>query len=289
MPGMTLASTVLMVRPACFAFSEEAAASNLFQRRLDVPAHRLAALAVEEFDRMVVQLREEGITVRVVEDTPDPPKPDAVFPNNWVSWMPDGRAIVYPMAVPSRRAEKRRDILPDRVVDWSMLEDRGLFVEGTGSLVFDHENRLAYACRSPRTVDMATWIVATKLGYTSSGFDARLDGAAVYHTNVVLGLGVDWAVWFGDGATRGRHAVEGRLQDTGRRLISLTAAQVRAYCGNVLTLRGAHGPVTVLSRTAWEAFRPEQRDQLGRVVIVAIPTIETVGGGSARCMMAEVF
>lgn len=288
-----------MVRPAAFGFSEDAAASNVFQQRPDVEPARVAELAVEEFDRMVVQLREVGVTVRVVQDSENPKKPDAVFPNNWVSWMPDGSVIVYPMAVPSRRAEKRGDILPapgiSAVTDHSDLEAAGAFVEGTGSLVFDHANRVAYACRSPRTVESGVRRICEGIGYQPLLFDAALDGAPVYHTNVVLGLGPDWAVWLGAGESpaatpsQGREAVEHALRASGRSLIELNEAQVRAYCGNVLTLRGADGPVTVMSRTAWRAFSVVQRDQLGSALIVDIPTIERVGGGSARCMLAEVY
>lgn len=289
MRAMTLTSSVLMVRPAAFGFSEEAAASNVFQQRPDLGPASVATLAVQEFDRVVVQLRGAGITVRVVEDGEEPQKPDAVFPNNWVSWMPDGAAVVYPMAVPSRRAERRGDILPAMVSDHSALEVTGAFVEGTGSLVFDHANRVAYACRSPRTVESGVRIVCGSIGYDTVLFDASLDAAPVYHTNVVLALGPDWAVWFGAGAAVGRAAVEHALQRSGRTLIQIDERQVRAYCGNVLVLRGSSGPVTVMSRTASTALSAGQRDRMGPAVIVDIPTIEQVGGGSARCMLAEVF
>ncbi len=289
---MTLASSVLMVRPAAFGYSEEAAASNAFQEAPVDSAPLVQARALEEFDAMVVQLRGEGIHVIVADDSHVPAKPDAVFPNNWVSCQPDGRRIVYPMAVPPRRAERRDevlDLLGGDVTDLSGLEADGRFVEGTGSMVFDHAARVAYACRSPRTTDEGVRRVCATIRYEPMLFDCALDGQAVYHTNVVLGLTPRAAVWFGEGAGEGRSVVEARLADSGRRVVQLTEGQVRAYCGNLLALNGASGPVTVLSDTAWAAFAPGQREALGRVLIVRVPTIERVGGGGARCMMAEVW
>ena len=288
---MVLASTVLMVRPAAFGFSEQAAASNVFQQRDDGGADAVQARALAEFDGVVASVRAAGVTVRVVDDTDQPQKPDAVFPNNWVSWRPGPTpaAVVYPMAVPSRRAERRRDVLPAAVLDLSGLEAEGAFVEGTGSLVYDHDARLAFACRSPRTTDAGVSAVCRALGYTPVIFDCAVDGVPVYHTNVVLALGPGWAVWFRagmpDDATR--DAVAAALGD--RALLALTADQVHHYCGNLLALQGPDGPVTVLSRTAWAAFTPAQRARLGSLCIVDIPTIERVGGGSARCMLAEMY
>lgn len=283
-----LARTVLMVRPAAFGFSADAADSNVFQHRPTEPVH-VAALA--EFDGVVAALRAEGVEVIVVEDTPSPPKPDAVFPNNWVSCHAEGTRIVYPMAVPSRRAERRADVLAmlgGRVVDLSGLEAAGSFVEGTGSLVFDHGAKVAYACRSARTTDAGVAAVCAVLGYRPVAFTCELDGTGVYHTNVVLALTPGLALWFGAGAGEGRERVEAELRAAGRELLVLTEAQVRSFCGNVLAVQGANGPVTVLSRTAWAAFTPAQRERLGRVCVVDVPTIERVGGGGARCMLAEV-
>lgn len=287
-----LTNSVLMVRPAAFGYSAEAAGSNAFQHVATEPPALVQTHALAEFDAMVDQLRGEGIRVLVADDAPDPPRPDAVFPNNWVSCQPDGTRIVYPMAVASRRAERRSevlDLLGGGAVDLTDLEADGHYVEGTGSLVFDHANKVAYACRSPRTTEVGVRRVCTTIGYEPMFFDCVLDGQAVYHTNVVLAVTPRVAVWFGAGAGVGRSAIEARLATSGRRVLQITADQVRAFCGNVLALTGAAGPVTVLSETAWAAFTPDQRDQIGRVLIVRVPTIERIGGGGARCMMAEVW
>lgn len=288
-----LAGTVLMVRPAAFGFSADAADSNVFQHR---PTESVQAAALAEFDGVVTALRAEGVEVIVADDTPSPPKPDAVFPNNWVSCHADGTRIVYPMAVPSRRAERRADIvsmlgsvgLGGRVVDLAGLEAAGSFVEGTGSLMFDHDAKVAYACRSARTTDAGVAAVCGVLGYRPVAFTCELDGVGVYHTNVVLALTPGLALWFGAGAGEGKDRVEEELRAAGREILPLTEAQVRSFCGNVLALQGSNGPVTVLSRTAWAAFTPDQRVRLGRVCVVDVPTIERVGGGGARCMLAEV-
>lgn len=287
-----MSNSVLMVRPAAFGYSAEAAESNAFQHPATEPPALVQAHALAEFDAMVDQLRGEGIRVLVADDVPDPPRSDAVFPNNWVSCQPDGTRIVYPMAVASRRAERRSEVLGllgGRTVDLTDLEADGHYVEGTGSLVFDHANKVAYACRSPRTTEVGVRRVCAVTGYEPVLFDSALDGQAVYHTNVVLALTPRVAVWFGEGAGVGRAAVEARLEGSGRRVLPITEGQVRAFCGNVLALHGAAGPVTVLSDTAWAAFTPDQRDQIGRVLIVHVPTIERIGGGGARCMMAEVW
>ncbi len=284
-----LASRVLMVRPAAFGFSVEAAASNVFQRGRDEEPTGVQALALAEFDGAVEALRAAGVTVEVALDNAQPAKPDAVFPNNWVSWNPDGSVILYPLALPSRRAERRREVWSwvrpgARLVDLGDLETDGAFVEGTGSLVFDHEARVAYACRSARTTDAGVHAVCQALDYTPVLFDAALDGVALYHTNVALALGPGFALWFGAGAGEGRAEVEARLVASGRRIVQLSASQVRSYCGNALALRGRE-PVMVMSRTASDALL----DDIGRRVVLEIPTIERVGGGSARCMLAEVF
>lgn len=277
-----LTSRVRMVRPAAFGFSVEAAASNVFQRRSSLESGAVQARALAEFDGAVATLRAAGVEVLVAEDTPNPPKPDAVFPNNWFSTHPDGTAVLYPMAVPGRRAERRPELVPParRVIDLSPLETTGAFLEGTGSLVLDHDRRLAYACLSPRTTPAGLAAFAEATGYTPVVFEYTLDGAPVYHTNVVLALGPDVALLGEEASPR---------PDLGdREVVLLSAPQLRAYAGNALWL-ATPAPRMVMSRTGWGTLSESQRRPLGEPILLDIPTIETVGGGSARCMLAELF
>jgi len=287
------ARSVLVVRPACFGWSADTAATNGFQQPPSA-GEDVAGRGRAELDGVVAALRAEGVRVEVLEDRPSPVCPDAVFPNNWFSTHPDGTALLYPMAPPSRRAERRPEVvaaLPGvrRLVDLSALEAAGAFLEGTGSLVMDVVRGRAWACRSPRTTDagLDAWVRAS--GMVVHRFDAALDGAPVYHTNVLLALGPDWAV-LGEELVHpaDRAPLRASLASTGREVLPLSAAEVRAYAGNLLVLEGAHGPVTVASRTAADALGPRLA-RLGRVCVVDIPTLERVGGGSARCLLAELW
>lgn len=310
LPLPQCADTVLMVRPAAFRFNDETASSNRFQQRDQEPVIAAASAARAEFDRMVVALRGEGVRVCVVEDTPEPVKPDAVFPNNWVSFHADGTVVLYPMAVPTRRRERRSDVLDAVVadsgfrvrtlVDLTHHEAEGRSLEGTGSLVLDHVHRIAYACRSSRTHPdvVAEW--AGALGYEAVLFDAAHPGGApVYHTNVLLSIGAQYAAVGADwiaAADRGR--VLGRLAAGGREVVALRGEDVLRFAGNALELAAwdeALGDcrVLVLSGTAHAGLDATTRARLGActdtLLPVPVPTIERLGGGSVRCMMAEVF
>lgn len=302
---MSLARTVLLVRPASFGFNAETALTNHFQQTpagLDAPTAQQQALA--EFDAAVGALRAAGVRVLVFEDTAAPPKPDAVFPNNWLTLHPDGRAILYPMCAPSRRPERRPDILAalarqfqlTEILDLSAHEAENRFLEGTGSIIFDHPHRLAYAALSPRTDAALLAQVCAHLGYRAVPFravDAR--GQAIYHTNVMMCLGPDFAVIclesLPDAAERA--AVTAELTGTGHAVVDITLEQVARFAGNMLVVQPATGrPALVLSQSAHDALTPAQRQQLTRhcdLLPLRIPTIETLGGGSARCMLAEVL
>ena len=291
---MRLAPAVLMVRPACFGYNPEAAETNVFARQglLDV-----AGAARREIDRAVEVLRDAGVRVVLVEDTPDPPKPDAVFPNNWVSFHPDGTVVLYPLAVASRRPERRSDILravrpwhgTTGLVDLSDLEKRGAYLEGTGSLLLDHDARMAWAALSPRTTRPGLEVFVDRFGYDVVVFEAVLDGAPLYHTNVGMALGPQLAVLALPLVTPGaaRDALLASL--SGREILSIGPEQVRDYAGNLLFLATPAGPAAVMSRRAEAAFTRAQLGRLGRRVVLDIDTIETVGGGSARCLLAEIF
>lgn len=299
------ADAVLMVRPARFGWNPETEASNAFQREVRGLAAGAGELARSECDALAGALGAAGVAVRVFEDRADPVCPDAVFPNNWLSLHADGTAVLYPMLAPNRRRERRRDILEAleregrvlrRVVDLSAHEARGEYLEGTGSLVLDHASRVAYACRSPRTHPAPLVAFCAALGYRPCVFDATGgDGRPVYHTNVVLSVGPSLAVVAAEciaDTDRGRVLAE--LERTGRERVVIDRAQAARFAANVLELRAADGAsVLALSAAAAAAFDAPARAAIGRaidrVVAVPVPTIETLGGGSVRCMLAEIF
>jgi hypothetical protein len=295
--------TVLLVRPACFGFHAEAAASNVFARD---GGHDVAAAAVAEFDALRNALEAAGVRCLVLDDDGDPAKPDSVFPNNWVSFHSDGTIIIYPMATAARRHERRLEavetLLADarlsvsKTIDLSGLEDAGDFLEGTGSLCFDRSNARAFACRSPRTTEGAASVFEEATGWEIVLFDAadRL-GRQIYHTNVMLMLGARFAIVCSKAiAEADRERVLGALRESGRALVEVDFEQMERFACNLIELRSTVGePVIALSQTAFGALSPDQRAALerlgGKLIAVPIPTIERVGGGSVRCMIAEVF
>lgn len=302
------ASAVLMVRPAAFGFNAETATTNTLQRPDPDPgsAH---ARATAEFDAFVTALRSEGITVCVVADTPTPAKPDAVFPNNWISFHEDGTVVLYPMHAGTRRPERRTEVLISlqergyaisRVLDLTRHEQAGRFLEGTGSLLLDRANRIAYACISPRTHPEVAQEWAQELGYEMVLFAAR-DRNAVpfYHTNVLMSIGSATAV-LGSCAVvdRDRERLVGRLNETGHEVIEIDYEEVGRFAGNVLELASwdeALGDCRLLlmSESARQGLTPSNYRRLcaavDGVLAVPVPTIERLGGGSVRCMLAEIF
>lgn len=308
---MTSASSVILVRPTGIGFDPETATSNAFQQRLEgVDVKRLAA---EEFDGLLEVLRQCGIGITVL-DPMDPRAPNGVFPNNWFSTHADGTIVLYPMATPSRRAERDPDLgreleregfKPDRVVDLSAWEHKGMLLEGTGSLVLDRPSRTAFACLSPRTTEEALQGWAMRMDHTAIAFtatmDGRIHGAPVYHTNVVMAIGDRFAVCCFDAMPypAERQEVDDELRKLGKEVVPITISQMNSFVGNMLELRGRSleqplrpAQYLLLSETAFQALWPEQRLALQRhaqLVPVPVPTIEAVGGGSVRCMLAENF
>ncbi len=293
-----------MIRPAAFGFNAETAANNYFQADPGSPADLLQQKALAEFDRMVSVLKKQQIEVLVIEDTPVPPKPDAIFPNNWFSTSPEGKLFVYPMYAPSRRAEKREDILQwlakefvvTDVQDWSEYEAEGRFLEGTGSMVMDHENKMIYAAVSERTNLSVLEKFATANGYQAIAFLATdQHGQPVYHTNVMMALGDRFCVLCEEAIDEEWEliAVRQLLESTGHAIIPVTRAQMHAFAGNLLPVKNANGETfLVLSQRAFESLVEMQKEMLeayATLLPVAVPTIEEVEGGSVRCMMAEIF
>lgn len=298
------AAAVLMVRPACFAFNPETAASNAFQRPAAVAETGTAASALREFDALADHLERAGVHVILGADTAVPVKPDAIFPNNWVSFHRDGTVVLYPLLAANRRWERRRELLDQvihdggfevtRTVDLTHREAHGHYLEGTGSMVFDRPNRIAYASLSPRTDREVLTEFAQALDYdlvTFEAFDAS--ARAVYHTNVLLAIGTGFAVVCGEVITDPlqRQAVLERLRSTGHEVIDISIVQMQQFAGNLLELAPAAGPLIALSSTAWDSLDLRQRrclERHGTPVIAQVPVIERLGGGGVRCMLAEV-
>lgn len=300
------ADAVLMVRPASFGWNPQTQASNRFQRDEPGLASDANERARAEFDAVVLQLRGAGVEVTVAADAATPVCPDAIFPNNWVSLHADGTVVLYPMLARNRRLERRLEMIASlasehgrrisRLLDLTQHESHDRFLEGTGSIVFDHVRRIAYACLSPRTHQEPLSELCDELGYQPCAFTAAdAAGAPIYHTNVMLAVGSRCCV-VAAGAIdpRDRERVLSSLAASGRHVEIIDATQMAGFAGNVLELRAADaGSVLAMSATARASFGPAAIERLAstvnRILAAPIPTIETLGGGSVRCMLAEVF
>lgn len=299
-----VASRVILVRPTGFGYDPETARSNAFQQRAS--ADGVQENAAAEFDALLTALANCGIGTTVL-DPIDAGAPNAVFPNNWFSTHADGTVVLYPMCAPSRRSERdphlantllREGYAANRTVDLSAMETDDRFLEGTGSLVIDRRHRTAFAALSPRTTERALNRWCGEMGGHQVPFlatmDGTLSGQPVYHTNVVMSIGERFAVVCMEAMPYpvDRDDVWGELDRAGKEIIPIKLAQMHEYVGNMLQLKGPEGFYIFLSERAFIALEPDQRIALerhGRLVPVAIPTIETVGGGSVRCMLAENF
>ena len=281
------------------------AESNLFQGRNTGTPEEQQEAALREFDALVAALRSADVNVVVVDDTSKPHTPDSIFPNNWVSFHADGRVLLYPMEAPNRRTERRPDIIAKlggelgfrvtEVVDLSDHEDAGHYLEGTGSMVLDRVNKIAYACLSTRTQLAPLGDFAQRMDYEVVAFDAvDRNGVPIYHTNVLMNVGEAVAVICDEAIPREeqRSAVLNRLQETGHQIVSLSFDQLDAFAGNMLELRNKGGDrVLAMSSQAWGSLTDEQRERLlanGKIVSAPIDNIESSAGGSVRCMLAEI-
>jgi hypothetical protein len=296
------ANSVLMIRPSRFYPNPETASDNAFQRNADRDSNALTLMARKEFDAAVQTLRAAGINVHVFEDATEPEKPDAVFPNNWISTHHDGRIALFPMYSVLRRRERRQDIVEELrkhyrvtdVIDYSTFEDEGCCLEGTGSLVFDQVNKIAYVSLSNRSNPKVIQRFAQDFGYEPIIFTSiGSNGQPIYHTNVMMCIGTAFAMvgleMIPNKAERQKVRV--RLEKTGKEIVELTADQIANFAGNAIELHDKHGEkLLVLSTRAAQALTEEQRETLtryARFVLLELPTIE-LGGGSARCMIATI-
>jgi hypothetical protein len=296
---------ILMVRPAAFGFNPETAESNAFQTKDDTLAPEvIAQQGLEEFDQFVKVLRAAGVQVWVVEDPPQPRTTDAIFPNNWLSFHQDGTVITYPMESPNRRKERQESFIHyiaqhfevRRRIHLEYFEDQGQMLEGTGSLLLDRVNRLAYSCLSSRTDEGLLDYFCERMGYRPITFSAfGPDGKAIYHTNVMLALGETFAVVCLASITDAseRNSVVTTLRRTGKEVIEITLDQMLSFAGNMLQVKNAAGKtLLVMSSQAFSSLSAAQIEGIEQhtsILHSPIPTIERAGGGSVRCMMAEIF
>jgi hypothetical protein len=302
-------SSILMIRPVAFRMNEQTAVNNYYQKVLDnlLPA-TVNAKAQHEFDAFVEKLQAAGVDVTVVDDTLDPDTPDSIFPNNWISFHENGDVVLYPMFAENRRAERREDILDileekgfhiENIVDYTSAEDDGFFLEGTGSLLLDRANGIAYCALSPRAdeelfiefcedFDMAPVIFNA---YQTVNNERKL----IYHTNVMMCLGSTFAVICADciDDKQERKMVLDQLKKSGKEVILITEAQVNNFAGNMLELVGANQQnLIIMSAAAHASLTADQIKKLEKhatIISSSLDTIEACGGGSARCMMAEIF
>lgn len=308
---------LLMIRPANFGFNQETATNNAFQQNknslellkdksIDTPATptSIPALAQLEFDQLVACLLTEGMQVLVVEDNAEPIKPDAVFPNNWLSFHDNGCMLTYPMWSKNRRLERRPDILKQlqelfgfsNIIPLEHWEQQDVFLEGTGSMVLDRVHKICYACTSPRTQEAALDEFCQRMGYQKILFQALDEqGQEIYHTNVMMALGEDFVVIGLDSIPnpQQRQQLLQSFEQTNKTVIPLTWPQLQAFAGNMLQVSNTAGATfLLLSQQARESLNPTQvatLEQHTTLLSSPIPTIETLGGGSVRCMIAEVF
>lgn len=294
----------MMIRPAAFGYNAQTAVSNVFQSKPESNPEDISAMAIKEFDSFVELLRGHKINVEVIEDTPEPIKPDAVFPNNWISFHEDGSIVTYPMRTRNRRIEYRPDLVDHMMKTYGFGNEVQLghytgaqiYLEGTGSMVLDRENAICYACLSPRTDERLLLEFCKLKDYELKVFEAfDQNGKDIYHTNVMMAIGDGYVVIcleaVEDEDERG--VLLKSFSDTGKEVIDISFEQMNAYAGNMLHLQNSNGdPVIVCSQSALDSLDEDQKDKLskhGQLISSKIEAIQFVGGGSVRCMMAEVF
>jgi len=300
-------SQLLMVRPANFSSNTETLETNKFQSGLNIndSQESIQSLAIEEFDNMVNLLRDHQITIFDLDDIKELNNTDALFPNNWVTFHQDNTAVIYPMMAKSRRKEKRNDILKyleefesfriEKVVDLSYLEKDGFFLEGTGSMVLDRINKIVFACESSRTSINALVVFCKKLNYSSVVFEAVNDDLPIYHTNVMMSLGQETAFICSESIKDQKdikhiHKLFGTSE---RKIIELSIAQMIQFAGNVLEVENTKGQShLIMSEKAYQSLEAPQIQSISKsskIIPIPLDTIEKYGGGSARCMIAEIF
>jgi hypothetical protein len=301
----SITSHLLMVRPSHFGFNEETASNNAFQvNDNSLSPKQIATLAIKEFDDFVCVLRENGLTITVNEDDISITTTDSIFPNNWFSTHSDGTLVTYPMFSKNRRLERREDIIEGlkenyhifHRIHFESAENVGQYLEGTGSLILDRVNKIVYACRSIRTNDKLLVEWADKLGYRLSVFNAKDEsGMDIYHTNVMMALGENFVIWGGDALPdiNEKVIIEKLFFETGKEIIPISMTQIARFAGNMLAVKNEKGErLLIMSQTAFESLSLSQITRIEsfcKIVKGNIPIIEKYGGGSVRCMLAEIY
>ncbi|MFA9213236.1 MAG: citrulline utilization hydrolase CtlX [Candidatus Methylacidiphilales bacterium] len=291
---------LLMIRPVAFTFNVQTASNNSFQNP-NVANSQTQTLALQEFDNFVQKLTEVGVNVTVINDTLEPHTPDSIFPNNWISFHNNGLIAVYPMFATNRRVERRFDVLDklgdlftlDEIQDYTASEKDNQFLEGTGSMVLDRENKICYACLSPRTDKSLLERFCTDFGYRLIDFIANDgNGSAIYHTNVVMSVTSNFMIICTE-CIPNKAEVAAVLATTKKQIIEISLAQLNQFAGNVLEVLGTDNKkYLVMSEQAFKAYNQNQIAEIEKhnaILQAPLYTIESNGGGSARCMMAEIF
>ena len=302
-----ITDTVLMIRPVRFRTNEETIVNNYFQKGINITQEEINRKAQQEFDTLVQKLREVGVHVIQVEDIYEQDTPDSIFPNNWISFHNNGDVAIYPMFAENRRRERREDILDiveeagfeiENVFDYTEAEDEGIFLEGTGAMVLDRIHRKAYCALSPRASEELFIEFCEDFEYTPVIFRAfqKTDGELkpIYHTNVMMALGTTFAIVCLDTIEdkNERKNVLNHLKEDKKEIITISREQVDYYAGNMLEVKGKEHSYLVMSQTAYQSLTPQQIEAIERhtqILYSDLSTIEICGGGSARCMLAEVF
>lgn len=302
-----ITDTVLMIRPVRFRTNEETIVNNYFQKGINITQEEINRKAQQEFDTLVQKLREVGVHVIQVEDIYEQDTPDSIFPNNWISFHNNGDVAIYPMFAENRRRERREDILDiveeagfeiENVFDYTEAEDEGIFLEGTGAMVLDRIHRKAYCALSPRASEELFIEFCEDFEYTPVIFRAfqKTDGELkpIYHTNVMMALGRTFAIVCLDTIEdkNERKNVLNHLKEDKKEIITISREQVDYYAGNMLEVKGKEHSYLVMSQTAYQSLTPQQIEAIERhtqILYSDLSTIEICGGGSARCMLAEVF
>ncbi|PWW30067.1 citrulline utilization hydrolase CtlX [Chryseobacterium sp. AG844] len=303
---MQTTDTVLMIEPIAFGYNAETAKNNYFQ--VEQTGSDIQSKALAEFNTFVGKLREKGINVITIKDTLDPHTPDSIFPNNWVSFHKDGKVVLYPMFASNRRVERREDIIESikdqgfevaEIDDWSFSETQGHFLEGTGSMIFDHDNKIAYGSVSLRLDEKLFREFCTKYGFTPVVFHSfqtvGTERLPIYHTNVMMCVADKFVVicldCIDDELERGK--VLEVIKGSGKEIIEISEEQMQQFAGNMLQVQNKEGKkFLVMSQTAYHSLTPEQVAAIEKyceIIYSDLNTIEVNGGGSARCMLAEVF
>lgn len=303
MPYSQVPHTLLMIRPNSFGFNEQTSITNFFQKGSNENGASIRQRSLVEFDTMVDKLRENEIDVLVFDDSALPQKPDAIFPNNWISLHEDGKLILYPMLAHNRRVERRPEIIEllkerfsiGEVIDFSSEENENRILEGTGSLVFDHVNKTTYASRSERTNEQLVQQLCKRIGYRPLVFDALDEsGKPVYHTNVLMCVGQKFAVLCLDSIRNesDQELLLTSFHNTQHKVVAISYAQMQFFAGNMLEIKNRKDePFVLLSQTAFNSLLPGQVDAITRfadMLPINITTIEMIGGGSVRCMVAGI-